>query len=527
MEVGTVSNSPVAASIDTVSAEFLWQREKARLCRDLYHGVDGMRLAGQAYVEKGDGESTLAYETRLNRPALLNSFKRTVEYMKGQVFQRNVSLGDDADERFKLFSEDVNHAGDNLTSWASKVFEYGLRDGVVFCLADYSAIQLRTSQDGATEYYDETEEVWKTKTLAEDAKKGWSPYLVEVQASDVLDIWTENRDGKEVITHFRYLERGLEPSELSEWSRQEVVRVHVWWQDKWQRYVRHGSDPNYELEAEGGNPLGYIPLSVFMPGDKRGPMSASPALIDLAELNRRHWAASCGHCELMEYVRRPVWFGKLLGRIRNADGTESDVVVGAGRMIASEDAQADLKSVGVDSGAVTASSQELETLKNEMAMYGLQLLQPKSGKQTATEVSRNANENNCTLAGWALKFQDFLENCLYDISQWWGMEEGPSVNINNVFTREAKDEYLLEMYRAGAISHETYLELLKASGSLPDDFDVEGETDKIARTTLMNGSSVGISSLSSLLNGKAQPSTSLLNPVDQMPQPKPQEPQVK
>ena len=501
MDISSAASSQVAASVDTVSPEFLAQRQRMKICHDLYTGAEGMRQAGEEYVERGDGESAKAYQTRLARPALLNSFKRTIEYMRGQVFQRNVSLGEDAGEAFEAWAEDVDHQGNNLTVWGAKTFESGLRDGVVFVLADYSRVQLRTAESGAVEWLDERDGQWKPKTQAADAEQGWSPYLVRVEAGDVLDVWTETQDGRDTITHFRYMEHGLEDSPLSEWSRQDVWRIHAWWQDRWQKYVKHGAGGQWELEAEGPNQLGIVPVTVFMPGEQSGPSTARPALADLADLNRRHWAASCGHCELMEYVRRPVWFGRAIGRIRNPDGTESDVVVGAGRMISAEDPQADLKSVGVDSAAVAASAQELESLKNEMAMYGLQLLQPKNGKQTATEVDRSASENNCTLAAWALKFQDCLENCLHDVARWWGMEDGPSVAVNNVFSRQAKDDYLLEMYRAGAVSLESYLTLLKQTGTLPDDFDIEAEADKAARGTMMNGASTGIASLASMLNG--------------------------
>ena len=521
MDIGAgTASMAVAASVDTVSPEFQAQRQRMKICADLYAGAEGMREAGAEYVERGDGESQRAYQTRIARPALLNSFKRTIEYMRGQVFQRNVSLGDDADAFFEDFCEDVDHQGSSLTTWAARSFEDGLRDGVSFCLADYSAVKLRTAENGAVEWLDEVTGEWKPKTRAADMEQGWSPYFVRISAGDMLDVWTETRDGREVVTHFRYIEHGLEPSPLSEWTRQDVFRIHCWWHNRWQRYVRHGISGQWDIEAEGTNPLGFVPLSIFMPGEKAGPASAMPALKDLAELNRRYWAASCGHCELMEYVRRPVWFGKAIGRIRNPDGTESDVVVGAGRMISAEDPSADLKSVGVDSAAVSASAQELEQLKNDMAMYGLQLLQPKGGQQTATEVDRNAAENNSTLAAWALKFQDFLENCLHDCARWLGMEDGPSVAVNNVFSRQAKDEYLLEMYRAGAVSLESYLSLLKGSGSLPDDFDVEAEADKAARSTMMNGSATGIASLAGMLNS-GQPKTQSQGRKDE-PNPEPE-----
>ena len=503
MEQTTVQ-APVAASVDTVAPEFLAQQERQRLPQDLCGGAEAMRRAGERYVEKGEGETAKAYEARLNRPALLNSFKRTLAFMRGQVFQKAVALGEDADEATLAWAEDVDRQGHSLTTWSAETFEAGLRDGIVFCLADYSRVELRTAESGALEYMDKDGQ-WKPKTAAADAAHGWAPYLIRIEAGSVLDVWTETAEsGASVVTRLRYMERGLEPSALSEWSRQAVDRIHEWKPDSWRRYVRHGGAGAWELEAEGVNSLGRIPLSVFMPGERRGPMSAAPALADLAELNRRHWAASAGHCELMEFVRRPVWFGRGIGAIRNADGTESDVSVSAGRLICTETADADLKSVGIEASAVSASAQELETLKGEMALYGLQLLQPRGGTQTATEVERNSSESNSTLQAWAASFGDFLENVLRDCAQWRGMEDGCSVSVNTTFSRRTSDDYLLELYRAGAVSLETLLALLKAAGTLPDDFDVDGEAERMARGLLMNGSGTGIASLSAALSASAK-----------------------
>ncbi|MDD2966616.1 MAG: DUF4055 domain-containing protein [Desulfovibrionaceae bacterium] len=487
-------------TLETPSMEQFHQHDMMRLPHDLLGGSPAMVRAGERYIERGDGESDKAYRERLRRPALLNTFKRTLAYMRGQVFQKPVVFGDDASERFQLWAEDVDRAGNNVTAWAASVFEAGLCDGITYALADYSRVQVRQN-NGVTEYFNETEQTWQTKTVASDKANGWAPYLVHIPAQNVIDCWVETRGGWPVVTHFRYFEYGMEPDGRTKWGQQQVVRIRVLWADSWQVWVKHGDADIFELESEGTSTLGVVPLSIFAPGEKCGHASAQPALYDLADLNRRYWSASCGQCELMEYVRRPVWFGRMLGKIRNADGTESDVTVGAGRMLASEDPYGDLKSVGVDASAVTASMAELETIKNEMAMYGLQLLQPKSGALTATEVDRDASENNSTLMGWAVGFQDFLENCLHYIAKWWGEEDGPSVKVNTQFSRAVQDSYLLEMYRSGALSLETYHELLKQTGTLPDDFDAEAEAEKLARGVMTNGTQGAAKSLASMLTG--------------------------
>jgi hypothetical protein len=57
---------------------------------------------------------------------------------------------------------------------------------------------------------------------------------------------------------------------------------------------------------------------------------------------------------------------------------------------------------------------------------------------------------------------------------------------------------------AGALSLETYHELLKQTGTLPDDFDVEAEAEKLARGVMLNGSAGGVKSLARFINNSEQ-----------------------
>ena len=57
------------------------------------------------------------------------------------------------------------------------------------------------------------------------------------------------------------------------------------------------------------------------------------------------------------------------------------------------------------------------------------------------------------------------------------------------------------MYRAGALSLESYHELLKRVGTLPDNFDTEAEAEKLARGVMVNGTPGGAKSLASMIGG--------------------------
>ncbi|WP_304736865.1 DUF4055 domain-containing protein [uncultured Desulfovibrio sp.] len=496
-------NRNAQATVDTRSDAFSLQLEDQRLPHDLMGGTKAMIRAGRKYIPQEVGEDEEGWRTRLERTILFNVFRRTLCYMGGRVFEKPVSLGEDADEAEQIFTENVDKRGQNLTVWSRKVFEHGLCDGVTFCLVDYDDVQTRT--ENGVRQFQRPDGEWEDRTEAADRKNGWRPYFVHVPAENVLDARVTYNGGKARVSHFRYVETAEEADGL--WGSRRYQRIRVF-------YLDEGDRPVWEVwenSEEGKNDfvkvgetrqlsLDEIPLAVFMPGDRRTDMTAEPALIDLAMLNKRHWQATSAQFDLMEYVRRPPWFGRKLG-IWDADTGERKVTFGAGILCDSDDDGADLRSVGVDPASVEAGRQELKDLEENMALYGLQLLQPKSGVITATESNRDSEENNSTLKAWALQFQDFLENAMRFVALWRGEADGPSVKVNTEFANSLDAQFLLEMRRAGEISRETYLNLVKGLGIFPDDFDVQGEADRLAQELMVNGGQAGVTKLGQALAG--------------------------
>lgn len=480
-------------SVNSVSPIFAAQAEAMRPCHDLMGGTSAMRCAATRYIEKGQGESKEAYDSRLSRTMLLNVFRRTANFLRGQVFSKPViiddgggaSLGKEEISRFQQWSEDVDKRGSDITSWSSEVFRCGLRDGVVFAVVDHSTVETR-KVNGVTEYK-KADGTWARKSKDADTHEGWSPYLVVVEVGQVLNAWGRFENGRYVTEHFRYMETVTESD--GEWGQKSVQQIRVFRRDDagrvlWEIY-RNDSDGKAAFRRVSGGllSLAEIPVAVFMPGDAATEWTAEPALIDLAWLNIRHWQVSSGHAEMMEYVQRPVWFASGMDM---KDEQGNTIQFGAGKLLCSP-LPASLVSVGVDPSSYTSSSAELQKLEQAMAMYGLQLLQPKQVTITATEAARDAEENNSTLMDWALTCKDFLENCLRFVGAWWELTDGPSVTVNTDFAKAVDVRLLLDMQRGGSLSTKTLLSIAKGMGLLPDDLVVEEELASIAQNVGMSG----------------------------------------
>lgn len=492
------------ASIQTPTSVFQRQHEAARPCLDLMGGTEAMRRAGGRYIMRKEAEPERAYTNRIDRTVLRNAFAQTLGYYRGQVFSRQVALdnkssklSDDDMQKFRDWSEDVDQRGHNLTAWSGNVFTSGLVSGVTFCLVDYPHIET-INEDGVT-LYRASDGTMRPKTAAADAREGWQPYLVHIPAEQVLDCRAEWRNGRCVITHFRYVEVRYEQNENDQFVLEPIELIHAYWLDHWELWRSAATGQvasGLQKIAEGRMTLDEIPVAVFMPGDPRSDFTARPALMDLAHLNVRHWQATSEQYDLLAYVRLPVWTVTGAEREIGKDGKPEPLTFGPGNVIYLSPGGS-VQSAGVDAASVEAGRQDLRDLENAMATYGLQIMQAQSAARlTAAQVQRESREGNSQLRNWALDFQDFLENCLRLVGKWWEMPDGPSVKVNDDYADSASIDYLIQLHDKGIIGKETLATFAVRLGILPDDFNYSDEVSKLAQdaaTTANAGQSFGLS----------------------------------
>lgn len=462
-------------------AEVVEAVARGRVVQDLKGGTPGMAAAGERYIPKREGEPDAKWKARVADAVLHNVYARTVAYLTGQVFARDVSLGMDGDggdkrdlsDLFQSVSDDADLQGNNLSVFAAKFFAGALDDGARLLLVEFPKVETRKADGGRLEYLDESGQ-WLPKTAEADARKGWRPYFVAIELADILGWRMERVNGRQVLTQLRFKEKALLNRGRFDTADEYVSQIRVLEPGKWSVWREtKGSDGkpsgHYE-EAESGSttPMDEIPVALFMPGPLIGGLAARPALEDLAHLNRRHWQAQAEHNELMRWVRAPGMY---------AVGIEEGATLpwGPGIMSRFTDPNGKIVPVGVDSPSVAASRQELKDLEEQMALFGLQLLIPQTGDATATAKALDAAESDSTLKRWALGLRDCLNQALLFAAKWVGVDETqvPVAAVNTDFhpLANADPAVIISAVEKGVFSKELAFNEFRRRGLAPDGLD--------------------------------------------------------
>jgi hypothetical protein len=455
-------NSPAKPAEDNVGYpcdDYIIHQKRLELPNALMGGTEEMKAKGETFLPKEPEESQQAYEVRLSRTYLLNAFRRTVLYLSGQIFSKPVVIQDDNPVEIKDLAENIDLENNNLAVFAKKVFEAGLVDGITFVLIDYPP-----SEAGLT----------KEEEKARDLR----PYWVHIPSSNLIGWKTDKYNGKTRLTQIRIKESVTKNK--GKYGTEKVARIRVINLGSYEVYedITEGNEKDWKLvESNTTTFTEEIPLAIYRPGDKITFMTSIPCLEDLAALNLAHYQSQSDQANILHYARIPILFGKMLAE----DPTK--IAIGPNRMIHSMKEDSDLRFVEHSGAAIGAGRESLDDLENRMALYGLQLLMPKTGRVTATEKALNSGENDCTLKTYGLIFQDFLEQCIVYTCQWLKSDKPAGsviVNLQFRLLQSADADVLIKAKVANILPRHAVLQEFLYRGIINEDSDLDQIEDWLA-----------------------------------------------
>src|SRR5262245_47817140 len=457
-------------TVETPSGSHALMSSDWAMITALLGGTKSMRNAGQAYLPKFDAEPDANYSNRLQRSVLTPYYERTCTFLTGKPFAKPIVIGEDMPEPMKELCEDIDLQGNNLDSFAWKVFFDGVAKGLTHILVDYP--QVTNGDQAAPEPTTEGEVARpEAETLADEQEQKPRPYWVHIQAEDLIAAYATMKNGKETLTHVRYKFTEIERVGFEEKVLQYVMVLEPGRWEKWQ-FDEQAKD--WTKIKEGKSDIEEIPLVTFYAGAKDGLMVCKPPLLDLAYLNVTHWQSGSDQRNILTVSRFP----SLAASGLDAQAA-AGIVIGPNRLIALPDPQAKAYYIEHSGAAIKAGEEDLGQLTEDMQMFGLEMLMPTTGTATATARALDAAEMQSPLQMMAFRFKDCLEQAFVFTGDWMDVDasESGSVSINTEFGLSARVQSdvdgLLKARALQDISRETLLLEFKRRGILSADFDPE------------------------------------------------------
>lgn len=442
----------------------------------LVGGTEAMRAAGETYLPRHAQELPERYAERLGVATLLNITELTLESLVGRPFSDPVMLSEDMPQEIKEVMEDVDLQGNNIDVFARRWFREGLLKAFAHVLVEFP--RLEPNEDGSP------------RTLEDDRRDRVRPYWVFIKPENLIFAHVELRQGREVVTHARFLEETVEMVGFAEVTKRRI------------RVFEPGIQVIYEeVEDEKGKTkwievdripvdLPFVPLVTFYAA-KDGPMLGKPPLMDLADINIAHWQSGSDQRSVLTVARFP-----MLARSGASEDEDDDITVGPYKWLSTSDPNGKFYYVEHSGKAIKSGKEDLEDLVAQMSHYGAEFLKKQPGRQTATARALDSAEATSPLQDMTIRFMDAVDHALWMTSQWMKLPKAGTVKISVEFGPEKSDQndiLALQFTRKiRDISRKAYLAELKRRGLLQDDYNPDEDLSQIENEMAMGISRVDL-----------------------------------
>ena len=435
-------DSPAAEGL-----EYTVMVENWRLPEALVGGTRAMRKAGEKYLPKNPKESDRAYNARLNRTFLLNTYKRTVDSLAAQPFIKPIQV-DNVPPELRYLEEDADSTGRSLTEIAHETLWNQIHFGLGHILVDHPQVEGEI-------------------TLAEQRQLKIRPYFNPISPKYLIFHDGQRIGGVDRLEEIRFLEFSVERVN-DNFTEDYVQRVRSITPDNFTTFITShpALESPFEQESTAENPIGFVPL-VTAYGNKTGFLTGSPALEDLAWLNLRHWQTSSEQNNILHVARVPILFGR---------GFEEDEMegmeIGANSAVFTNNTEAEMSYVEHSGAAIDSGANDLEKLEQQMRVMGSDLLFNKSvDRQTATARQIDKSESLSTIQLMLRNLENTIEQAYKTAGDWIGVDAsmvrvtvGTDMALPGNESNSVTD--LLELNERGKISDSVTMAELRRRGVL-------------------------------------------------------------
>lgn len=454
----------------------------------LFEGYDAVVKAGETFLPRFPEEDDDDFEFRLKYTKLTNVFRDVTEGLATKPFQNEVRLikGDDKTEIpdfFVNFVEDVDGAGNNLTSFSSLSFFNSIGYGMDWIFVDFPSVN---------------KEIPMSKKEA--SERNFRPYWTHILAKNVLEVRTMKIGSKEVVSYFRYKEPSYmdQPVYIREYfiNSENKVFWRLWLENK---EVPEDDENRFVIVESGEMDIDVVPAVPLVLGRRDGnSWRIYPPMQDVVDLQLTLYK---NESEL-EYIKVLAGYPMLatngMKPAKTEEGQKSKIKIGPNTILfglpAGDGTGGSWKYVEPSANSMEFLLKNIEKTKQDLRELGRQPLTALSTQLTTVTTSIAAGKAKSTVTTWVYLLKDALENALKLTAKWMNINYEPQVYIfdgfDDVTGSEANLDILLKTREAGDLSREAYLEELKRYKVLSPEFNIQNDSEKLLSEIVDSGEDV-------------------------------------
>jgi hypothetical protein len=443
-----IDPSKISSDLGAMSQDWL-------LLRSIMGGTREMRAQGETYLPKYDGESEATYENRLKRSVLTNYLEDAVRNAVALPFRKDVQIGENVPDDLRLLFKNVDLLGNDITQFSRIVADDGGLMGLGFILVDFS----KNETDG---------------TLKSETEAALRPYWTFIKADDVVACYTEVAGDREKVSHFRYKETVTRIDE--EYKEVTVERIRVYKPGEYEVWEKDKGE--WKMTDSGPMTItDEVPVIPVWCGRRIKGFQVRPLFLDLAYKQVEHWQSASDQRNILSFARFPMLAVSGVGTTLQ----DAEITVGPSRVLTTEQSDGKWYYVEPKGDAISAGRSDLEDLKEEMRILGLQPIVGKYQNVTATSRALDETRVYSAVQVLAMNLEDALIRAAAFTEKWLGREptEDLEIKVNRDFNLSIRDtaeiDSLIRSRITGEISRRTFWDELKRRGTLSPEFDADQE----------------------------------------------------
>lgn len=449
--------------VDYQHPEYTKMVTKWKRCRDAACGQDAVK----GYIPQLKDQSSSDYKSYQDRACFYNATWRTIAGMNGMLFRKPPVI--DVSDSLKPLLEDVTLSGISLDVLAQEVGEEILEVSRAGLLVDYP------------------NQSTKGMTAADAEMLNLRPSIQLYEAESIIN-WKETSINNRRVLSMVVLSECFEvPKDEFESEEEQRFRVLDLLDGVYRQRVFKMEKKKEVLLSEhfplmAGKTLDYIPF-VFINSENLKPDVEEPNLIDLVDLNLAHYRVSADYEHGCHFTGLPT--AVISGYTKTNDNEK--LYIGSTSAWVFPDPQAKAEFLEFTGQGLTALENNLKNKEQNMAVLGARLLTTeKKGIESADTANIHRAGESSILAKTAQTLSEGLTRALVIFSEWAGMGDKASIEINrdfsavNITTQDAVN--FMALVQGGAMSQEAAFLNMKKGGLYEDSDTFEIEQSRIDAT---------------------------------------------